>query len=623
HPETLRAMADLATSVAKSGLPLQARQLRQEVYERWADGTGPEGREALRALGDLAATFAEQEALDEALQIGRQVLEARERRFGADDPETLIAQANLALIFKKRGDLAGALQLEEYLLSAQRQRVGPAHLDTLRAANNYALTLSSAGRHAEALEQITTVLHELESYESPDPTLRLSFEDSQAEILRRRGRASDLEEAQAIQERVMRSAAELMPPLSPRAALWRQTLLRIYQSQGRTPEDSVVRAFTADFTQSLEDAAATPLGAASANHIARELAEIESALRAVEAGASVADQPEQPDLVERPVLAGEAEAVSGGAGQPLRPYVGFQQFQELLDILVRESGSLDPDEIHACLERTLFSERFDTSVSNQLKHALRYLGLMEPSGDQPLPALIDLLNAMQESPSARQAALTELARKQYALLFNFGSRTLHATSNADLTRDLERFYAKSVKQAVRVRRFFLQLCYAAGLRLPPGVGMERRRRAVSRRAVATRAVSTVEAAPAIASGSLVKLMAAFVINHLAVMGDLAGLGGGGRLRIPLTDPAGLLTLTHFTGEYEVRFAPGAVADIPAASATITHYGATLATTAGDLIDALGLTGDGHRVIDAAHNRGTLTVLRIGTEWEVRHRSATP
>jgi uncharacterized protein (DUF2267 family) len=150
HPDTLKAMNNLAQTLKAQGDLGAARALQEQVLEARRRLLGPEHPDTLTAMGNLASTLWEQGELGAARALEEQVLEAFRRLLDPEHPATLTAMNNLAQTLKAQGELGAARALEEQVLEARRRLLGPEHPDTTIAAWNYWLTLRKAGEHAAA-----------------------------------------------------------------------------------------------------------------------------------------------------------------------------------------------------------------------------------------------------------------------------------------------------------------------------------------------------------------------------------------------------------------------------------------------------------------------------------------
>jgi tetratricopeptide (TPR) repeat protein len=115
---------------------------------------GPEHPDTLKALANLASLRLEQGRDLEAEELLGAALDGLTRAVGADDPRTLGVLSNLAVIRARRSDDAEgdeeALALHRRVLEGTRRALGPEHENTLGALLNLADLLADMGRVDEA-----------------------------------------------------------------------------------------------------------------------------------------------------------------------------------------------------------------------------------------------------------------------------------------------------------------------------------------------------------------------------------------------------------------------------------------------------------------------------------------
>ena len=116
---------------------------KQQVLEGLRQLLGEQHDETLRAMGDLAQTLAALGDLDSARELQEQVLEGLRQLLGEQHDDTLRAMGNLAQTLAALGDLDGARELQEQVLEGLRQLLGEQHDETLRAMGDLAQTLAA------------------------------------------------------------------------------------------------------------------------------------------------------------------------------------------------------------------------------------------------------------------------------------------------------------------------------------------------------------------------------------------------------------------------------------------------------------------------------------------------
>ncbi|MGA2327596.1 MAG: tetratricopeptide repeat protein [Bryobacteraceae bacterium] len=171
HPDTLRAMGNLAATLWQQGDLAGARPLQEHVLEAMRRVLGEEHSETLMSMSNLAVTLKGQGDLAGARLLEKQALEAMRRVLGEEHPDTLKTMGNLAITLKRLGDLAGARQSEEQVVEAQRRVLGEEHPGTLTTMSNLANTLWQQGDLAGArqlMEQVLEVRQRVLGEEHPD-----------------------------------------------------------------------------------------------------------------------------------------------------------------------------------------------------------------------------------------------------------------------------------------------------------------------------------------------------------------------------------------------------------------------------------------------------------------------
>jgi tetratricopeptide (TPR) repeat protein len=95
---------------------------------------GETGRDTLRAINNLAGTVAAQGDLAAARELLQSVISVMIGEYGEQDPDNLAAMGNLAAILWQEGDLAEAYELQRQVVELNRRIHGDADQATLIAA---------------------------------------------------------------------------------------------------------------------------------------------------------------------------------------------------------------------------------------------------------------------------------------------------------------------------------------------------------------------------------------------------------------------------------------------------------------------------------------------------------
>jgi tetratricopeptide (TPR) repeat protein len=173
HPDTIRAMSNLANTFRSQGQLKEAAAMRKEVLEKRRRILGDEYPDTITAMNNLANTLRSQGRLNEAAAMRREVLEKRQRILGDEHPDTTRAMNNLANTLSSQGQLNEAAAMRKEVLEKRQRILGDEHPDTTRALNNLANTLSSQGQLNEAAAMRKEVLEKRQRIlgdEHPDTT---------------------------------------------------------------------------------------------------------------------------------------------------------------------------------------------------------------------------------------------------------------------------------------------------------------------------------------------------------------------------------------------------------------------------------------------------------------------
>ncbi|KAK4164656.1 putative kinesin light chain, partial [Cladorrhinum sp. PSN259] len=151
HPDTLRGMANLASTYRKQGRWEEAEKLKVQVMETRKIKLGADHPDTLASIGSLASIYRKQGRWEEAEKLEVQVMETSKIKLGADHPDTLASIGSLASIYRKQGRWEEAEKLEVQVMETSKIKLGADHPDTLTSMNNLAFTWKSQGRHSDAL----------------------------------------------------------------------------------------------------------------------------------------------------------------------------------------------------------------------------------------------------------------------------------------------------------------------------------------------------------------------------------------------------------------------------------------------------------------------------------------
>jgi hypothetical protein len=150
HPDTIFAMANLASTYRNLGKYTEAEKLEMQVLDASDRILGVEHPDTIFAMANLASTYQNLGKYTEAEKLEMQVLNASNRILGVEHPDTINAMANLASTYRNLGKYTEAEKLEMQVLDARNRILGVEHPDTINAMANLASTYRNLGKYTEA-----------------------------------------------------------------------------------------------------------------------------------------------------------------------------------------------------------------------------------------------------------------------------------------------------------------------------------------------------------------------------------------------------------------------------------------------------------------------------------------
>ena len=127
HPDTIKAMASLASTNRGLGKYTEAEKLEIQVLDARNRIHGVEHLDTIKAVGNLAATYLYLGKYTEAEKLGIQVLDARNRILGVEHPDTSTTMENLASTYRSLAKYTEAEKLESQA-SELKNRIVTEHL---------------------------------------------------------------------------------------------------------------------------------------------------------------------------------------------------------------------------------------------------------------------------------------------------------------------------------------------------------------------------------------------------------------------------------------------------------------------------------------------------------------
>ncbi len=151
HPDTLKAVNNLAMSLARLGRAAEAEALYRRALQGRERVLGPDDPFTLVTLNNLAELIRGAGRVDEAEPLLRRALEVQRRVHGPGHKNTLTTQANLASLLLRRGQTDEALRMHRDVHERCVATFGPEHVMTLQAGTRLAQTLQRVGETDAAL----------------------------------------------------------------------------------------------------------------------------------------------------------------------------------------------------------------------------------------------------------------------------------------------------------------------------------------------------------------------------------------------------------------------------------------------------------------------------------------
>jgi eukaryotic-like serine/threonine-protein kinase len=152
HPDTLKAMHELASSYGGLRRYAEALTLQQATLALRKTKLGPDHPDTLKTRHDLAYSLYRLGQYAEALKLDEETLALRKTKLGPTHPDTLNSMSDLANGYQAVGRPLDALKVREETLTLFKNTRGPDHLDTLTEMHNLAHSYVTAGRNADALK---------------------------------------------------------------------------------------------------------------------------------------------------------------------------------------------------------------------------------------------------------------------------------------------------------------------------------------------------------------------------------------------------------------------------------------------------------------------------------------
>ncbi|KAL7943510.1 P-loop containing nucleoside triphosphate hydrolase protein [Trichoderma barbatum] len=230
HPDTIRAMEDLASTYNNQGRYSKAEAIQVQVLDLQREVLGDRHADTIIAMGNLASIYHSQGRYSEAEAIDIQVLDLRREILGDRHLTTTIAMGNLALCYYSQGRYSKAEAIQVQVLDLQREVLGDRHPTTLIAMGNLTLTYHRQGQYskAEAIDiQVLDLRREILGDRHPTTLIAMG---NLTLTYHRQGQYS---KAEAIQVQVLNLRREILGDRHPDTIIAMGNVASIYHSQGQ------------------------------------------------------------------------------------------------------------------------------------------------------------------------------------------------------------------------------------------------------------------------------------------------------------------------------------------------------------------------------------------------------
>ncbi|KFY95960.1 hypothetical protein V498_03038 [Pseudogymnoascus sp. VKM F-4517 (FW-2822)] len=233
HPDTILAMANLASTWQQQNRSNEAEQLQLQVLNLQKSVVGEKHPDTIGAMANLASTWQQQGRSNEAEKLQLQVLKLRKSVVGEKHPSTILAMANLASMWHQQGRFSEAEKLQLQVLNLRKSVVGENHPDTILAMASLASTWRQQGRSSEAENldlQVLALYKSVVGEKHPDTILAMA---SLASTWQQQNRSN---EAEQLQLQVLDLQKSVVGEKHPSTILAMANLASMWHQQGRFSE---------------------------------------------------------------------------------------------------------------------------------------------------------------------------------------------------------------------------------------------------------------------------------------------------------------------------------------------------------------------------------------------------
>ncbi len=188
HELVLAAMSSLSSVLHDQGRYEEAAQLIDRTLKVSRRVLGEDHLNTLATINSKASLLADAKKFDESEALRRMALDGLLRTVGADNPHTLGTKQSLASLLARQGKLDEADVLYNEVAEARRRLLGPDHPDTLDTIHRLAVLLEAKGEFQRAEDLHFQVLESSRRKLGPDDPGTLIYMNNLALFLQEQGK---------------------------------------------------------------------------------------------------------------------------------------------------------------------------------------------------------------------------------------------------------------------------------------------------------------------------------------------------------------------------------------------------------------------------------------------------
>ncbi|KAK8031893.1 hypothetical protein PG990_001627 [Apiospora arundinis] len=238
HPDTIRSMAELATTYHTQGRYDEAEKIYLEVLGLRREVLGEKHPDTITSMAELAATYHAQGRSNEDEKISVEVLGLRREVLGEKHTDTISSMASLATTYHTQGKYNKAEKIYLEVLGLRREVLSDKHPDTITSIASLATTYHTQGRYDEAEKikiEVLGLRREVLGEKHPDTIWSI------AELATTYHNQGRYDEAEKIKMEVIGLRRELIGEKHPDTIWSIASLAATYHAQGRSDEAEKIK----------------------------------------------------------------------------------------------------------------------------------------------------------------------------------------------------------------------------------------------------------------------------------------------------------------------------------------------------------------------------------------------